>query len=201
ESLFLLDGTSYAMRVEYLRPDTLDSNGSAFALEWKVKGETDWRSLKDRLHPAAQRSGNGLLGTFAPCTDPSGSCTTTAAVDNIWAQDTPPPKGLPVDQPFSAHFDGQIVAPITGDYTFTADSDGAVTITVNGQPAFTKPQPDDLNTKVCPHDICQAGAAVSRTCNQHNFCAYNVCKADPNCCSLTWDARCVEAVASLCRES
>jgi hypothetical protein len=199
-SLYLLAGTSYAARVEYLRPDTLDTDSSAFALEWSQDGGASWSDLSGQLHPAAQLSGNGLLGTYSPCNVQSG-CTTIAAVDNNWSDAVPLPFGLTVDHPFSAHYDGQIVPPISGDYTFTADTDGTVTITVNGQAAFHVDQPQDLNSDICSHDICQTGAAVSRTCNQHNFCAFNICKTDPNCCAITWDARCVEAVASVCGQS
>ena len=200
-SLYLLEGTSYGVRIEYLRPDTLDTDSSAFTLEWSKDGGANWSDLTGQLHPAAQRSGAGLLGTFAPCNDPSsGSCTTGRRRQHLAGRNAAAVRAGG-RRAVLGTFRRQIVPPISGDYTFSADSDGAVTIRVNDQQVFIVNQPQDLNSKICAHDICQAGGPISRTCNLHNFCAFNVCKADPNCCSISWDARCVEAVASVCKVS
>src|SRR5262249_1417178 len=111
---------------------------------------------------------------------------------------TPKP-GIGVGQDFVARFDGQVVPPTSGDYTFTAATDGTVQIFINdvlvtgpsGVPAFAASGP-------CPHTIFSTGAAISKPCAQGFFCAADICFSDPGCCAQTWDAICVKKVADIC---
>ena len=107
--------------------------------------------------------------------------------------------GIGVNRNFTARFQGQVVPPISGDYTFTADTDGQVTIFVNGrQVTSTRTLGPPENDKTCSPRHCNAGAAISKTCSQGLFCASQICTRDPACCAHTWDARCVQEVGSLC---
>lgn len=47
----------------------------------------------------------------------------------------------------------------------------------------------------CAHSECDAGAALTTGCSS---CATNVCMADSFCCTDSWDALCVQKVATEC---
>ena len=219
----MLGGARYSVRVEYRRPDTLPSS-SRFSLSWAAaNGGTMTAIPASALYPIAQSVGNGLVGTYYTTQDGHdlpeiGNAATrvtgqTFGVDFLWNDRNPPvvgasPPGQPLPTPlpglsvadtFGARFEGQIIPPLSGDYTFTADSDGDVTITVNDK-LVTAPSamPVATETGLCPHSICKTGAAISKTCSQGFFCASQICRSDPSCCAYTWDSRCVQEVASLC---
>jgi large repetitive protein len=214
-SLYLQQGVRYGVRVEYLRPDPSDSQfpNSAFHLFWST-GSTPVEVPPTSLFPIAEGGGNGLQGTFtssggsgsdgAANQGDGGSApvtgTTFGGVDFTWTHGTPPVSNIDIASPFTGQFLGQVVPPITGVYTFTADADGPTTISVNGQMVTdqsTQPPVPDEGT--CEHDICNSGSAVSHTCAQGDFCADRICRNDEYCCSVTWDDRCVEQVASVCQ--
>jgi hypothetical protein len=199
----LLAGTQYGLRVEYKRPDpTAAGYGSSqFSLLWSAGGAAPVAVPTSSLIAASQRDGNGLLasyfeyglwGTPMPATKPVG------AVDFVWTVDSPPTDGLSVNTSFAATFEGQVVPPASGDYTFTADTDGTVEIDVNGQVVTSQAAAPPIDPATCSHDICRTGSAVSRTCSQGYFCAAQICATDPSCCSITWDANCTQEVKDVC---
>jgi len=203
---YLQKGVRYGVRVEYL-PVGSDSR---FTLRWSTDGGTTLHDVgQSQLYPAGQGSGNGLEGSFfagdfkgvaLPATTPNPQ--TFGAVDKTWTDVSAPTDGVTVKSSFAARFAGQVVPPVSGNYTFTADTDGSVDIFINDQPvtssdASLRPPGFD-RTSTCSHDICQTGAAVSRTCQQGYFCASQICLVDPSCCAITWDGHCVEEVASVC---
>jgi photosystem II stability/assembly factor-like uncharacterized protein len=205
--VYLQKGVRYGVRVEYLRPAPL-SVDSQFVLQWSQAGGALASIPSTGLYPMAQGSGNGLLGTYysgiefpvpglpVPQQLPP---QTYGAVDYLWTGGNPPLPGVSVGDSFAADFGGQIVPPISGDYTFSAVTDGVVQISVNGQVVTdTTRAPPATDPATCPHDICTSGAAVSKTCSQGYFCSAQICLADPSCCSITWDARCVQEVAHVC---
>ena len=204
---FLQKGVRYPVRVEYLRPDTLP-DASEISLLWSAGGAAPAPIPTASLYPMAQVNGNGLQGTFfpdvfsldsLPANSASPFSPTFGAPDRLWTDVAPPVPGLSVEQSFGARFEGQVVPPISGDYLFTADTDGLVRITVNGRVVTdTTGGPPSLDPGTCAHDICGTGGALSRTCQQGSFCAGLICRTDPTCCSITWDARCVEEVKSVC---
>ncbi|HXI56173.1 MAG TPA: ADYC domain-containing protein, partial [Polyangia bacterium] len=205
---FLQKGVRYGVRIEYLRTASLPAD-SAFSLLWSLNGAAAQSIPTSALHPVGQGNGNGLEGSFF-AGDFSGSTlpATTAlpqtigVVDQVWTDGIPPTTGLTVNQTFAARFAGQVVPPISGDYTFTADTDGNARIWVNGvlvTDADASKAPPGLDKDTCNHDICRTGEAVSRTCKQGFFCASQICLTDPSCCSITWDAHCVQQVADVCQ--
>jgi len=52
-----------------------------------------------------------------------------------------------------------------------------------------------LKLPTCGHDVCATGGAIASTCNQ---CVTDVCAHDPYCCNNSWDAACVNEVATYC---
>jgi hypothetical protein len=225
-TLALERGVRYAVRVEYLRPSA-DASASELALYWNspdgsVAGLGSPQSVPPAaLHPMAQTIGTGLRGTYYArlavgdathivIDDPGAAygVQTVEAVDYLWTgkkqpvtgNDTVAP-GLSVGDSFSAVFEGDLVPPLSGDYTFTAATDGAVRIFVDGQLATdgATRAPDPADPAVClGRDICQPGQAISRTCNQGGFCSAQICLKDPYCCAVTWDAGCIKKVADVC---
>jgi hypothetical protein len=217
-TLSLRRGLRYGLRVEYLRPSSTAS-GSALTLLWSQPGAMAFSKVPSTaLYPIAQPDGQGLLGTYYPNSvgnpgDPASPTTTLGAVDYVWNDSSPPvvgraPVGQPPSQPlaglsvndtFHAVFDGQVVPPISGDYTFTTDSDGPVKIYVNGQLVTNRGLAPPINDPAtCTHDVCKPGAALSRTCREGYFCAAQICLNDPSCCAQTWDTHCVQEVTSIC---
>jgi hypothetical protein len=208
---FLQKGVRYAIRIEYLRPDTSTTGSSRFALTWASANASPPVAAApipaSALYPMAQGGGNGAQGTFFKgsfATDAlpaDGSSTlprTFGAIDNVFSDGVPPVAGLTVNDSFGARFEGQLVPPISGDYTFSADTDGAFRIVVDGQVVAGAGPRAAAADPTCAHDVCATGGAVSRTCPQNNFCAGRICLVDPSCCSITWDARCVQEVQDLC---
>ena len=59
---------------------------------------------------------------------------TDPTVDFDWASDAPDPQ-VQADN-FSVRWSGQVMAPVTGSYTFTTTSDDGVRLYVNGQPVI-----------------------------------------------------------------
>jgi hypothetical protein len=218
-SLYLQTGVRYGMRVEYLR----NAADSGFALKWSRNGAAAAAIPTTALVPMAQGAGNGLQGTYFPGghfsgtgasggsaspADSSSTLTRTfAAVDHVWTDANQPISGssavvtgASINNSFAARFEGQVVPPISGTYTFTADTDGVAKIWVNGQLVTSgSTAPPGLEPDTCAHDVCQVGRAVTSTCKQGYFCAARICLTDPTCCSVTWDAQCVQEVASICQ--
>jgi hypothetical protein len=52
-----------------------------------------------------------------------------------------------------------------------------------------------LACETCPHDPCTAGTPLPATCDP---CVTAVCAADPFCCNVTWDDRCVQQAQEVC---
>jgi len=50
----------------------------------------------------------------------------------------------------------------------------------------------------CSHPICATGGKLTASCDT---CAAQICAADSFCCSSSWDATCVNEVASVCHQS
>jgi hypothetical protein len=205
-SLALQQGVRYPVRVEYLRPSALPAASEMVLLVSQAGGAFS-PPAQASLFPVGQPGGNGLAGTFfagtyAPGALPDDSASTvklTGAPDHIWSSADPLPGTLKVENDFAARFGGQVVPPVTGDYSFSADADGPVRIFVDDKLVTdTSQEPVGLEEATCPHDICGIGGAISRTCKQGNFCAGRVCLTDPSCCSITWDGRCIEEVKQVC---
>ncbi|HXH28798.1 MAG TPA: right-handed parallel beta-helix repeat-containing protein, partial [Candidatus Polarisedimenticolia bacterium] len=56
----------------------------------------------------------------------------------------------------------------------------------------------------CAHLQCVTGSPLSNACDSPPVspsCVTTVCGADPACCSLTWDATCVEEVGTTCSKT
>jgi hypothetical protein len=47
----------------------------------------------------------------------------------------------------------------------------------------------------CSHDACNVGGPLAANCSA---CATNTCAADPFCCEVEWDSRCVQEAADGC---
>ena len=80
-------------------------------------------------------SGTGLAAVYYNALDLSGAVAlsrTDANVNFDWAGGSPG-TGVNADN-FSARWSGQVLAPVTGTYTFTTSSDDGVRLWVNGQP-------------------------------------------------------------------
>ncbi len=213
-SVSLQTGVRYPVRIEYQRKTPL-ATSSEMALLWQVPGGSSWALVpSSALYAAGVPNGKGLRGDYfkgaAAFDSLSGTPThgpTEGVLDNVWTDGKPDPKsdrtllpaGISVKDGFGARFTGQIVPAISGDYLFSADTDGQVRITVNGAPAGNGADgPPGFDDKTCSHDICVTGGAISRTCTQGNFCAGRICNVDATCCSITWDARCVEQIPQVC---
>jgi hypothetical protein len=193
---YLLQGVRYAVRIEYIKPT------AGLTLMSRLNGGTPTPVDAKTLYPIAQSVGGGLLGTYytgSLATGTQQSTQTTDAVDYLWTGANPPFAGQKMNEDFAATFDGQVMIPMSGDYTFTADTDGRVRIYVNNVLATdTSSAPPAPDSATCTHDICRPGGAVSRTCKQGGFCSAQICLNDPYCCSVTWDARCVQKIATVC---
>ncbi len=207
-SLYLQKGVRYAVRVEYLRPSTT-TTGSKLTLRWTPPGASAPADIPTgALYPAAPGAGNGLLATYWNAAGVQNATQSYGAVNFVWpscdgADPTcvRPAPGIRVEDAFTARFEGQVMPPVSGDYLFTADTDGAAKIWVNGTLVTdaSRPPPAAGKPEVCgERDICRPGAAISRTCDQGYFCAAQICLKDPSCCSITWDAACVQQVATIC---
>jgi hypothetical protein len=210
-SLSLTKGVRYPVRVEYLV-------SSKLVLKWDPPdaGVGVVTIPTTALYPAAATAGNGLRGTYYSGSftgTPSGTLT-WGAVDYVWTNTPctivppattcaggPPAPGFKLSNSFAARFEGQVMAPVSGTYQFTADTDEAVSIWVDGQLVtdLTRRPPDAGNKATCgERDICHTGAAISKTCDQGYFCSAQICNLDPACCSITWDAQCVQEVSTIC---
>ena len=222
--LFLQKGVRYAVRVEYLRPDTSPTGSSRLNVTWVRPLASPPQNAQSiplaSLYAMAQSNGNGLQGTYfpgvtsldalPPPTAPSTLPRTYGAVDHVWSERNPPIvgkdqtalPGLSVADNFGARFEGQFVPPISGRYVFSLDTDGAarVFVTVAGQRLQVATANQEVNApeELCSHDICITGARVDQACPQANFCAAAVCAVDAECCTNTWDNRCRGEVASAC---
>ena len=219
-SLRFEKGVRYPVRIEYLRPASLPS-ASEMVLLWSRDGAPPTEVPTTALYPIGPGSGNGLLGSFylgssLDAVPPPGSSTpyppTVGAVDHLWTTAKPPTTSLTVGTTFVARFEGQVVPPVSGEYTFSADADGPVQIFVNRtRVTDTSVAQPGLDPNTCAHDICSAGAPLSEACAQGAYCAGLICASnrDPWCCGQastvfeqsgtgTWDAKCVEEVRSIC---
>ena len=202
-------GIPYAVSVQYLRPTSLPAD-SQFQLGWNFN--TGYFGFENQgpvpagsfysTYPVRDPSANisGITGDFFDQNGAFMGPETQGAVDAVWTNDSPPVPGLSVSGPFSAYFQGQVVPPVSGDYTFSAATDGAVQITINNQMVTNVTnRPTGFSVETCGHDICSTGAAVSRTCPEGFFCSGLICDKDPSCCSITWDSHCVQEVAQVCQ--
>ena len=211
---FLHKGIRYAVRVEYLRPDASPMSSSHLQVTWS-RPTANPAVLPQpipttALYAMAQSSGNGLQGTYFPGVTSLASLPpdnfastlprTFGAVDHGWNDGNPPVAGLSVGDSFGARFEGQLVPPISGDYTFSLDTDGVARVFVNGVEVVTVSRQSEAPEQECEHDICVVGPLLSTACEQNNFCVESVCAADLACCSQTWDGRCVEQVKRYCQE-
>jgi hypothetical protein len=52
-----------------------------------------------------------------------------------------------------------------------------------------------LTCEGCAHDQCAVGDPLAADCDD---CTTNVCAADPYCCEVAWDSRCVQEAADTC---
>jgi hypothetical protein len=195
-TLNLLKGVRYPVRVEYLA-------SSRLTLKWDPPDVGVQTIPSTALYPAGQGTGNGLRGTYfsGGFTGTQNGTQTWGAVDYVWTNNGPPAPGLTLGGSFAARFEGQVTPPVTGRYLFTADTDEAVTITVDGQLVTDlSRRPPDAGTKATCGDrnICQTGSAISKTCDQGYFCSAQICLKDPACCSITWDAQCLQEVSTIC---
>jgi hypothetical protein len=204
-TLDLQQDVPYGVRVEYLRPKTLPTS-SHFELDWNANGVFQQvpQTVLYSTYSNGPTAANGLVGTYF-AGGPDGiqqPLQTIGALDanSIWTNDSPPIPTLSVASSFAATFVGQVVPPISGDYTFTAATDGTAQIKVNGQLVTNvSSQPTGFDADLCGHDICSTGAAISRTCPEGFFCSGLICDIDPSCCAITWDTSCTQEVASICQ--
>jgi hypothetical protein len=74
-----------------------------------------------------------------------------------------------------------------------ADNDGDMLVDYPADPGCLRASDD--NEQQCAHDICQAGVALTASCDA---CVATICAVDPFCCSTSWDSLCVGEVASEC---
>jgi hypothetical protein len=204
----LLKGVRYPVRIEYFCPSA--STTSKLTLQWTPPGGSLADVPATALYPTERGVGNGLRGTyFAGGFGSTPDATQTwGAVDYVWTSCAPPATscnkpapGVPVDGAagFAARFEGQVLPPASGRYLFSAESDGPVSIWVNGTLVNDTSRAPPSSGTGCTHDICRTGAAVSRTCDQGYFCAAQICLKDPACCSITWDAQCLQEVSTICQ--
>jgi hypothetical protein len=206
----LTRGVRYPVRVEYLRSASPPSS-SQFVLLWSRPGVALTAVPSTALYPIVNSGANGFLARYyeglLPLDPlPAAQATNRSNIDFVWTERNPPAvaKGaskignLDIHHDFGVVFEGEVVPPVTGQYAFSADTDGRVTISVNDvDVAATSNASIDDGT--CSHDICNPGAAVSRTCAQGSFCAGQICLQSPYCCAISWDSDCVQKVADVCQ--
>ena len=166
----------------------------------------------------AQSIGNGLQGTYFPgChlartalpADNTGSPTASGrsppSITSGTTSNAAGYPGLTVGDSFAARFEGQIVPPISGDYTFSLDTDGDARVLVRSTATrrrrdIGQPRQLTLPRTQCSHDIC-----VDRRADQHvvrrrtTSARRRSARTDPACCTQTWDARCVDEVNDVLR--
>jgi len=54
----------------------------------------------------------------------------------------------------------------------------------------------------CSHSLCATGGALVNSCdNAKANCVFQICTADPFCCSTSWDALCKSEVNSVCGDN
>jgi cysteine-rich repeat protein len=209
-SIQLQKGVSYMLRVEHGG----NQSDSGFSLRYRRPSSVEFADFDaSLLYPLTEHAGNGLKREYF-LDGPTGTSVhrSFGEVDHVWALQgdawydvaRPEPEllaDLDGAPSFTAVFEGQVMPPTSGIYSFSAETDGSIEISIEGDPvtsAGEKPLPDE---STCGHDICVPGAPISRTCTQGNFCAARICADDPFCCLTTWDARCIERVGPLCAES
>lgn len=91
-----------------------------------------------RLPTPPAAGGTGLTATYFNVQDLSGPVVLSrieATVNTDWGTGAPA-AGVNADH-FSVRWTGQVLAPVTGSYTFTTVSDDGVRLAVNGQPLIT----------------------------------------------------------------
>ena len=124
---------------------------------WPVRRWRRSRSRRPRCTRWRNRLGNGLQGTYftgvnslkelaattrrARCRARSAPSTMsgTTSTTRSRAMRHPPHPELTVAHNFGARFEGQIVPPVSGNYTFSLETDGAAQIFVNGNPFRSRP--------------------------------------------------------------
>ena len=89
------------------------------------------------VNPAPGATGTGLTGQYYNDPDTGARfgtlvfTRTDATVNFTWGNDSPGP-GVNIDK-FSVRWAGQVLAPVTGNYTFSTVSNDGVRLWVNGQ--------------------------------------------------------------------
>ena len=95
-------------------------------------GQSDFSNIVT-IVPSATGSGTGLRGTYfnnKTLTVPSALVRTDSTINFDWGNGSYA-SGQPTDN-FSARWEGQVEAPVSGTYTFTTNSDDGVRLWVNG---------------------------------------------------------------------
>src|ERR1700679_2263707 len=75
---------------------------------------------------------------------------------------------------------------------------GVTMSTTGSASASSSTSASSSGSGTCAHSICTAGTKLTTGCDP---CATQVCAGDSYCCATSWDADCVNEVASICGES
>jgi hypothetical protein len=131
----LVADTKYDLKMEYYEHG-VDATAK---LLWAYPGQTQTVIPQARLYPASAPSGTGTGLTGQYYNDPgTGAHFGTRVLARIdptvnfdWTSGSPA-TGVQADN-FSVRWSGQVLAPVTGNYTFSTISDDGVRLWVNGQ--------------------------------------------------------------------
>ena len=130
----------------------------------RVRGRSPRPAVPDR--PERRRRSSGETTTWGASRRRAWPChrtrQATEDMDLLWTTGKPPAPGITVKDDFSARFEGDVVPPLSGDYSFTAETDRRVKIFLGGKPVSGS-SAIETPGKNCTHDICAAGAALSKT--------------------------------------
>ena len=205
-ALFLHTGVRYPCASSTCVPPTLP-DASEMGLLWSVGGAPPAPIPTAALYAMAQPNGNGLQGRSSPRSVRGRRAARHLSVPArlgrsiiCGATTNPPAAGLSVESDFAARFEGQVVPPISGDYLFTRRHRRSGAITVDGsvvtdaKPRAARSGARDLRARHLHH---RRGASAGPASRGTSAPASSAC-SDPSCCSITWDARCVQEVRRVC---
>jgi hypothetical protein len=121
-------GTKYKIKMEYYER----GGGAVAKLLWTVPRQAQAAIPLDRLYPVTVAAGTGLSGNYYNNITLTGTpvYSKTEAVNFDWG--TGSPNTSVTNDNFSARWEGEVKAPVSGVYSFSTISDDGVRLFVNG---------------------------------------------------------------------
>jgi hypothetical protein len=127
-SVMLFAGMKYDVRVEFV-----EYRGGTVQLQWRPPHQRNYSLIPQTQLFAPAATGNGLRATYFNSPNFRGKSVTRidSSVDFNWGTGTPM-AGIAAET-FSIRWTGQVLADVSGTYTFRTNSDDRVRLWVNGQ--------------------------------------------------------------------